>query len=422
MLDSRAALMDTRSASLPRSMTSSEAGIHVATVHELEEFGPHLAAWDRLASEAPQMIPCLMPGWVDAFLRHRLKPDERWFCCFAYSGTRLVGVLPVVVGPHPLLGIRAPLLRTPSDALTPTGDVLLAPGYEREAFGALLGQVRQVVPAHAGLSMKSVRKRSPLWQALERKPKGYVFCTGIGSKYSFLNVEGAFDTYLSGLGHMRRNLKRFRKKLEGEGPVLLELKSGSPEAEAFLQEFAALEASGWKRRNGTAMIDNRSAIAFYTALAANLAAERRFEWYILRSRDHVIAAQMCIRCGGALMLAKIAFDEAYADCRPGHLLTGEVLRSAFARQDVIEVNHLSNADWEGFWRMSYDEYVDIHLIPKRAIPLMFQFTRAAAWFAYQNYVRPRIPPRLKAVYRNYRRRGDRRPLSSAMSRSIRTAK
>ena len=54
--------------------------------------------------------PTLLPGWVDAYLRHRLKPNEGWFCSFAYADHDLVG-LPVIVAPHPVLGSRCPLLR-----------------------------------------------------------------------------------------------------------------------------------------------------------------------------------------------------------------------------------------------------------------------------------------------------------------------
>jgi len=420
MPDSNMALADIQAEFVPANSVRPSGSLQVVTVSRLEEFRPHLAAWDRLASEAPQMIPCLMPAWVDAYLRYRLNPRERWQCSFAYSGSQLVGVLPVVISPHRLLGHRWPLLRIPADELTPSGDVLLAPDHAAAAFRALLIELRRVLPTHLGLSMRSVRKKSPLWRVLEGRIEGYVSCSGACSRFSFLNVQESFDSYFASLGHMRRNLKRFRKKLESQGPVSLELRRGSPDAEAFLKEFVALEAVGWKGRNGTAMQGNPSGVAFYSALAKNLAKGERFEWYVLRVGDCVVAAQMCIRCGAALMLAKIAFNEAYADCRPGHLLTGDVVRDAFARQDIVEINHLSNADWEGSWRMSYDEYVDLHLIRRRAIPILLLLPPTAARFAYQNYIRPQIPPRLKHIYRNYRRRGERKPLRSAVSRLLRS--
>lgn len=394
--------------------------VRVVTARSFQDLASHVDAWQHLARRAPQLLPTLSPGWVDAFLRHRLDPSEDWLCCFAYRGTTLIGVLPVIATPHPGLGFGRPMLRTPSDDLTPSGDVLLAPEHAALAFDALLKQLCHEVPSHLGLSLKCVRQGSPVMGILQNRVKGYVRFPGMRSRFSFLSVQGGFDGYLAGLGNMRRNLKRFRKKLEGQGAVSIELTKGSPAGEDFLKDFITLEAAGWKGRNGTAMADNPGAIAFYKTLAKNLASQESFEWYVIRVGGHVVAAQMCIRCGGSLMLAKIAFDETYADCRPGHILTGEVIKDAFARPDIVEVNHLSNADWEGYWRMSYDEYIDIQLVRRSLIPGALQLPRAAMQYAYQNYARPWIPARLKQAYRAYRRRGDRKPLRSAASRSVRS--
>jgi hypothetical protein len=103
------------------------AAISTVTVRDFDGLGPHMAAWDRLAWEAPQKIANLLPAWVDAFLRHRLGPEDSWFCSFAYSGDTLIGVMPVILSPHPVLGASWPVLRTPYDGLTPSGDIVLAP-------------------------------------------------------------------------------------------------------------------------------------------------------------------------------------------------------------------------------------------------------------------------------------------------------
>jgi hypothetical protein len=323
--------------------------------------------------------------------------------------------------PHPFLGRRRPLLRTVSDKLTPSSDVLLAPIHAEEALRALLDEICCQEPTHLGIDIIGVRSGSLLWRVLSIASVNYVRIDGRRSMYSFLNVQGDFDRYVTSLGNMRRNLKRFRKKLENQGAVSLEIHKGSPATEQFLAEFLALEAGGWKGRNGTATMNNPSAVSFYSELARSLSSHERMEWYALRLQDRLIAAQMCIRCGATLMLAKIAFDEKFSDCRPGHLLTGEVFKDAFARSDIEEINHLSNADLEGSWRLSYDEYLNVHLVRKQLLPAIFQLPIKVCSFAYQKYARPRIPAVLKKAYRSFRRRGNRRPLRSADSRSARDA-
>lgn len=387
------------------------------TVRSFDDLVPHLAAWDHLAWEAPQKLPTLLPEWVDAFLRHRLKPSERWLCCFAYHGDRLVGVLPVIVTPHWLLGLSWPTLRTPSDAHTSSGDVLLAPDQAVAAFKALLAELHRQMPHHLGLDLAAVRQNSPVWDAIKGGLDWYVIRFGLRSRFSFLDVSGNADAYWSSLGKMRQNLRRSWKKLHQRGDVSVELKTGPSANEDFYPHYLALEAGGWKGRNGTAMISNPETVAFYTTLIRNFAANGRWEWHVLRVGERVVAAGMGVRCGAALILPKYAFDEDFAECTPGHLLTAEVFKDAFSRSEIGEINHMSLSGPDKYWRMSQDEYVDVHLIHRSAIAVLFQLPRIAARSMYQDYVQPRIPAAVKDLHRKFKRRGDRKPRRAAESTS-----
>jgi hypothetical protein len=396
---------------------------HVRTVavSNFPDLVPHLASWDHLAWDAPQGIPTLMPGWVDAFLRHKLSSDERWLCSFAYIGDRLVGVLPIVITPHPFLGASWPILRTPFDAHTPSGDVLLASDCAAAAFKALLAEVSHHVPNHLGFDFKAVRQSSSLWTAVEGGIKGYITRPTIRWKYSFLKVEGDINGYRSSLGQIRSDVKRGRKKLEARGAVSIELGKGSVNAEELLKEFIALEASGWKGRSQSAMVNNPNVIAFYTTLVRNLASQGRVEWKAIRVDDKLVAAELCIRCGGSLTQPKQAYDEDFADCKPGHLLRDETIKDAFSRAELVEFNPMSDAHAHRRWHMPLDNYTDVHLIRQGLIPVCFQLPRIAARAAYQSYVRPRIPVAMKKAYQSFRRRGDRKPLRSPGRRSARDA-
>ena len=46
----------------------------------------------------------------------------------------------------------------------------------------------------------------------------------------------------------------------------------------------------------------------------------------MRVDGRLVAAQMCVRCGSSLALPKTAFDEDFADGRPGTLSSEEVLK------------------------------------------------------------------------------------------------
>jgi hypothetical protein len=376
--------------------------VRTTTVYKLDELKPHIPAWDRLAWKAPQMSPMLFPAWVDAFLRHRLAANERWFCVFAYIGDELIGVLPVIVTPHPILGQQRPLLRTPSDDfMTFSGDIALAPSQALRAFPALLAQIDREVPGHLGLELKAVRQSSPVWAALQVGIHNHIVRTGSISRYSVIDVKGEFANYFASLGSLRRNLTRYHKRLKGRGAVSVELKKRSAAGEDLLPEFMALEASGWKGRNGTAILNDRNQTAFFSTLVKNLAKQERLEWHLIRVGDQIVAAGIGVRCSGALVLPKIAYDEDYAECMPGNLLTGEVIKDAFECPELVEINHMSNASWHTSWRMSDDRYTDVHLVRRCTSAMLFQLPRIATRSIYQEHVRPRIPNVLKEASRKF---------------------
>ena len=375
--------------------------MHVVTVRDPEALNLHWSSWDELAKNGPPGGQSLQPAWVAAHLRHILNEKERWFCCFAYEGDHLVGVLPVIVSPHRLLGSAWPLLHTPFDGHTPTGNVLLDPNHARSAFMALLAETKRHAPRHLGLDIGGVRQGSPLWEVLQGKTDCYFGSWGKVRMYGFLNVQGDFDAYLASLNKsQRRELRSDRKKLESLGPVSVERKTG----DAFLGEFLALEASGWKGRAGTAILNDPKRVAFYTTMARNYAEQGDLEWHVLRVGEQVAAVQMGIRCGASLNSPKIAFDENFASARPGFVLVVEMIKNLFSRQDINEYNPMSNSPQNRLLRMVPYEYVDVHLVRRSIASTAFHLPRILTRSLYENHVVPRIPESLKEAYRNFRRR------------------
>jgi hypothetical protein len=256
-----------------------------------------------------------------------------------------------------------------------------------------------------GIDLKAVRSTSPLWSALSENVDGYFVLTGLRNFFAFLDVKGTFQSHLATLGKTRGHLKRFRRKLEARGAVSMTVDKSAD----FLSEFVALEASGWKGRNNTAIADNPRVMDFYRTLVQNFVAQGRWEWLALRVDGKVVAAQMCARCGTSLAVPKTAFDEDYAEGRPGTLSSEELLKSAFARPEIVEVNPMSDGPLHRLWHMNRDSYVDVHLVRRSLLASLFQLPRVALAAAYQTHVRPRIPAGAKKAYEQFRRRGDRKP-------------
>jgi CelD/BcsL family acetyltransferase involved in cellulose biosynthesis len=383
---------------------SDPGGLRTVTVRDFDALAAHIPAWDRLAWEAPQKIPVMLPDWVDVTLRHRLGPKERWFCCFAYAGDRLVGALPIIAAPHPVLGHHRPRLRTLYDEHTPSGDFVLAADQAGAALRALLAEVAREAPRHQELELKAVRQCSPAWIALQDEPKGYLLHPEPCWKKAFLDVRGDADRYFAGLGKMRRNLRLGRQKLEKQGAVSVELRRGAEAGDDFLAEFLALEASGWKGRMGTAILNDPDLVAFYTRLVRNFAAKGRLEWHAIRVEGRLVAAQLGIRCGTSLMLPKYAYNEDFADCWPGHLLIEEVIRDAFARPEIAELNPMSDGSQHRLFHMARDEYANVRLIRRTVVSVSLRLVRSTARSVYRDHLRPRVHPVMKQLSGAFHRR------------------
>jgi len=293
------------------------------------------------------------------------------------------------------------MLRTPFDDHTRSGDIVLAPDHAKAAFKTLLAEVAREAPNHIGISFKVVRQNSPVWSVLQEEPHNYLLRRGLRSMLSLLHVQGDYDRYFAGLGKMRRNLRIGRERLRKHGAITVEMRRGSAADEDFLAEFLALEASGWKGRIGTAILQNPDLVTFYTSLVRHFAAESRLEWHAIRVDGRLVAAQMAFRSGPALMLPKYAYDEDFAECMPGHLLMEEVIREAFSRPELTELNPMSDAVQHRLFHMPRDEYVDFHLVRRTTLALLFELPRSTARSMYQDHVRPRIPLAVKHVYRGF---------------------
>jgi CelD/BcsL family acetyltransferase involved in cellulose biosynthesis len=376
--------------------------VKVVTAHEFPDLSSHRAAWDRLAWDAPQRVPTILPAWVESSLRHGLRPSERWFCVFAYRGDLLVGVLPVIVTPQLLLGSARPRLRTIYDGVTTfTGDIPLSRDRSGAVLDALLSEARRQVPGHTGVAFRSVRQSSPLWEALNQSIHGYVVRPGEEVSYSRVDLAGWHESLLS--SNLRRNLKRYRVRLEGKGQVEVRIEPARP-GESLLTEFLALEAAGWKGRAGTAILQRPRELAFYTDLINTLREQGRLEWQTVRVGGRLIAAGFGVRCGDALVLPKIAYDEEFADYSPGSLLTHAVMVDASAR-NLCEINHLSRADWHGYWQMDKDRYSDVLLVRSAMLPLVWQSLTTAGRHvvrSVKDQVRHRLPG-VAVAYRRFKR-------------------
>jgi Acetyltransferase (GNAT) domain len=179
-------------------------------------------------------------------------------------------------------------------------------------------------------------------------------------------VRETWDDYCARLsGNLKEKIRYGERRLAREGQLSFVEYGGGPDLDERLREFYALEASGWKGREGTAIASDPTVQAFYTDLAGEAAGQGRFRLYGLRVGDRLVASDYCIVYGDVVHLLKIAYDEGRARCSPGQVIRKLVLQRLFEQRDGLIYDLMTgggdHADYKLRWANAGREYIVLRL-------------------------------------------------------------
>jgi CelD/BcsL family acetyltransferase involved in cellulose biosynthesis len=123
----------------------------------------------------------------------------------------------------------------------------------------------------------------------------------------------------------RKEIRRLRSRLEDLGTVACEHLEQDGSVDSWIHSFLALEASGWKGREGTALIESASTKAFFEDVVSAAHRAGKLDMLRLTLNDKPIAMLVNFLTPPGAFAFKIAFDEDYARFSPGVLLKIENL-------------------------------------------------------------------------------------------------
>jgi CelD/BcsL family acetyltransferase involved in cellulose biosynthesis len=310
---------------VPLTVASSEPVIERHT-----EIGPLADEWDSLADRAgapPFMRPGWFEAWLEAFTTHRFD------LIAARQDGYLTGVLP-------LLRSRGGVLRAPANSHTPLGGALVDGS---EAAAAL---ARTVLDERAArIDFRYADPADPFLAHLRASGRRLIERT-VSEQPWVDTSSGDFDAYLAGLARKhRKEAGRLRRKLEAAGELSFELADGlDGRLEELLVEGFAIEGSGWKTENGTAINSLKDAQTFYRRLS-RWAAERGYlRLAFLRLDGRALAFDLCLEAGGSFYALKGGFDVEFRSLGPGVVLTYESIRRAFESEALHAYEFLGTSD------------------------------------------------------------------------------
>ena len=103
------------------------------------------------------------------------------------------------------------------------------------------------------------------------------------------DCRGGLDAYLARAGSSVRKYMRACRRHILNGPIAFEIIRGGPGLGALVEEMLALEAAGWKGREGTAILSKPEDARFYRALAPAAAEAGALRIALLREEGRLIA-------------------------------------------------------------------------------------------------------------------------------------
>ena len=123
-----------------------------------------------------------------------------------------------------------------------------------------------------------------------------------------------------------KELRRQRNRLAEHGAVHFEVARTPADVATAIETFLTLEASGWKGKRGTALVQDDGDAAFIRRATPALAANRQCEIVTLRAGATPVAAAIVLRHQDRAFYFKLGVDERFAKLSPGVQLTLDLTR------------------------------------------------------------------------------------------------
>jgi len=184
--------------------------------------------------------------------------------------------------------------------------------------------------------------QSPLLAAGRKWARDHLVCIEPFAVSPLADCTGGFEAYLARTGSSIAKYWKACRRHILNGPIHFSIVAGGPGLPALLDEMFALEASGWKGRDGTAILSNLQDARFYRSLAFAAAEAGALRIALLREEGRLVAYEYCVVGGDGVLAMKVGYDESRSRLQPGHLLALMNIRDACADPAIAWYDMLGN--------------------------------------------------------------------------------
>lgn len=273
----------------------------------LEAPTPVAPAWDRLALRL-DAAPYHWSGWYAAWWGAFGRGTPR--VVVARRDGTVVGVVPIEIdGGH---------VRAPANAHTPEFVPL---AVDLEVLAGLAGAIADLRPRSVHLAHLTLPAGAEaVWLgALGAGLPRQEVVTSHRSPY--LDLDRPLQDVVAGLGRSyAKSARRRRRRAEELGAVTVRTVTGADGLGPELDRCFAVEASGWKGAQGSAIACDPAVESFYREVARWAAGRGWLQLDLLEFGDRLAAFELTLRLRGVVHVLKAAYDDELRPLAPGSML------------------------------------------------------------------------------------------------------
>jgi CelD/BcsL family acetyltransferase involved in cellulose biosynthesis len=142
----------------------------------------------------------------------------------------------------------------------------------------------------------------------------------------------------------RKKLRQHRRRLAEKGALATTLVTEPGAIRHALEDFMQMEASGWKGRQGTALLCDAGSAEFMRKAIVRMAALGCASIHALYLDQRPVSMQIVVRAGSAAFTWKTAYDERFQEFSPGMLLLEDYTTAFLADKSIAYVDSCAHDD------------------------------------------------------------------------------
>jgi CelD/BcsL family acetyltransferase involved in cellulose biosynthesis len=344
-----------------------DSAFRLQTLHSARALEALEADWNALASNSPPMQQYI---WSRTAAEVFVGRGATQVVALEREG-RVRAIAPLVLCRRPLPRLEilgADRLGEPTDLIAENRDVRYV------LVRALLALGKPLYLERIDAEAESVEVTRDVYQGgivLAREGPG---CSRIALDESWCEPEAKFSP------GWRAGLRRRQRRAARLGLVQYEtLSPSASELPALLDEAYRIEAAGWKGKAGSALACDPHLGAFFREYARAACNQGILRLLFMRIGGRAVSMQMIVECANAWWQLKIGYDERFARCSPGRLLSVHAVREAAARR-LKSYEFLGVTEpWTSEWAPQSRDLISLRAYPRGVLAYAQLGCEVARW-------------------------------------------